>query len=280
MRERRQVNGVQLCVESFGRPGDPPILLVGGAGASMDWWDETFCGRLAGGGRFVVRYDHRDTGESVSYPAGTPGYTAADLVADAAGVAASFGPGATHVVGISMGGALAQLIALDHPDRVASLTLISTTAGPGDDDLPPPDDRLKDLPPPPADATDRAAVVTYLVESERVVAGRGHPFDAAAKRALAERVFDRSRDMAASLVNHYAAEGGAGWRHRLREIAVPTLVLHGTDDPMFPLPHGAALAAEIPPARLVPLDGVGHEMPPPAVWDLVTSAILTHTAPA
>jgi pimeloyl-ACP methyl ester carboxylesterase len=121
------VRGVELCAETFGDPSAPPLLLIMGSGASMDWWEEDFCERLAAGGRFVVRYDHRDTGQSVTYPPGKPDYTGDDLMADAVGVLDALGLASAHVVGMSMGGALAQLVALDHPDRVASLTLISTS---------------------------------------------------------------------------------------------------------------------------------------------------------
>src|SRR3954454_4016983 len=108
-----EANGVELCTEPFGDPGDPPILLVMGISASMLWWEEGFCRRLAAGGRFVIRYDHRDTGRSVTYEPGRPRYTGADLVADAAGVLDAHHIAAAHVVGVSMGGALAQLLALD-----------------------------------------------------------------------------------------------------------------------------------------------------------------------
>src|SRR6266513_2010977 len=122
-----EANGVELCTESFGEPGGAPILLVMGVGGSMLWWEEGFCRMLAAGGRFVIRYDHRDTGRSVTYEPGQPPYTTADLVADAAGVIGAYGLGAAHVVAVSMGGALAQLLALDFPDRVRSLVLISTS---------------------------------------------------------------------------------------------------------------------------------------------------------
>ena len=134
-----EANGVELCTEPFGDPADPPILLVMGIGASMLWWEEGFCRMLADGGRFVIRYDHRDTGRSVTYEPGRPGYTGADLVADAAGVLDAYGIPAAHVVGVSAGGAFAQLLALDFPERVRSLVLISTSpATPGDRGLPPP----------------------------------------------------------------------------------------------------------------------------------------------
>src|SRR4029450_4260832 len=122
-----QANGVVLCTEPFGEPGDPPVLLVMGVGGSMLWWEEGFCRLLAEGGRFVIRYDHRDTGRSVTSEPGRPEYTGADLIADAVGVLDAYGVAAAHVVGVSAGGAFAQLLALDYPDRVLSLVLISTS---------------------------------------------------------------------------------------------------------------------------------------------------------
>src|ERR671933_680072 len=119
-----EANGVELCVESFGDPADPPVLLVMGVGASMLWWEEGFCRLLADGRRFVIRYDHRDTGRSATCE---PGYTGADLIADAVGVLDAYGVAAAHVVGVSAGGALAQLLELAYPDRVRSLVLISTS---------------------------------------------------------------------------------------------------------------------------------------------------------
>src|SRR5436190_19633592 len=122
-----EANGAGLCTDALGRHGDPPILLVMGMSASMVWWEDEFCARLADERRFVIRYDHRDTGRSVTYEPGHPGYTVSDLVADAVGVLDGYELDAAHVVGMSMGGALAQLLALDFPDRVLSLTLISTS---------------------------------------------------------------------------------------------------------------------------------------------------------
>jgi pimeloyl-ACP methyl ester carboxylesterase len=119
-----RANGVDLWVETFGDPDDQAILLIMGLAASMDWWEDEFCQRLAAGGRFVVRYDHRDTGRSTSYPAGAPPYTGHDLTADAVGLLDVLGRPRAHLVGMSAGGGIAQEIAVDHPDRVASLTLI------------------------------------------------------------------------------------------------------------------------------------------------------------
>jgi pimeloyl-ACP methyl ester carboxylesterase len=271
-----RVNGVELCVEEFGNPGDPALLLVHGTGSSMLAWDEELCGRLAGGGRFLVRYDSRDAGRSMTSPLGAPAYDLRDLVAHAIGVLDSFGISRAHLMGMSGGASVSQLAALDHPSRVASLTLVSSTPGiPGEEtsDLPPPSGRFPDTTPP--DRSDRAAVVEYLVEAERPYAAH---FDEAAARALAERVVARATDPQASATNQFEVDPGAPWRGRLGEIAAPTLVVHGGQDPMFPPAHGRALAAEIPRADLLVLDDMGHEHLPPLTWDLVVPAILRHTA--
>ncbi|MGH3006417.1 MAG: alpha/beta fold hydrolase [Gaiellaceae bacterium] len=271
-------NGVELCVQTFGDLASPAILLIGGAASSMDWWEDEFCERLAAGPRFVIRYDLRDTGQSVSYEPGAPQYGGPDLVADAVGVLDALRVARAHVVGISMGGGIAQQLALDHADRVASLTLISTS--PGGPDLPPMSDELRarfEEPLPEPDWSDRQAVVDYIVEDLRPYAGT-LPFDEVEMRALAGRIVDRTVNIASSMTNHWILEGGEPVRPRLGEIRAPTLVLHGTEDPLLPYGHAEALAAEIPGARLLPLEGMGHEVPPRPVWDQVVTAILDHTA--
>jgi pimeloyl-ACP methyl ester carboxylesterase len=275
-----EANGVELCVQTFGDSGDPPVLLVMGLSASMLHWEDEFCERLAAGGRFVIRYDHRDTGRSTTYPPGAPGYTGADLDADAAGVIDALGVSPAHVVGFSAGGGIAQILALDYPDRVASLTLISTSSGSGDD-LPGMSDELRarfSHPPPEPDWSDREAVIDYLVEEERAYAAPSRPFEEAERRELAGRIFERTIDIAASMKNHWILpDEGDGWRERLGEIRVPTLVIHGTEDPFFQLGHALALEREIPGARLVRVERMGHELPR-AAWDVVVPEILRHTA--
>jgi pimeloyl-ACP methyl ester carboxylesterase len=272
-------DGVRLCTESFGDPGDPPVVLVMGMSASMLWWDEGFCRMLAAGGRFVVRYDHRDTGRSQTDEPGRPTYTGMDLVGDIARVLDGRGIGAAHVVGTSMGGALAQVLALDHPDRVASLVLMDTSpAGPGDGLAPPADDYARFLSDVEVDWADQGSVIAFTVANARALIGERRPFGGATVRALVERDAARS-DRPESAHNHALVEGGDPWRHRLGEIAAPTLVIHGTDDPLFPIEHGRALAAEIPGARLLALEGAGHLLAP-ADHETVARAILDHTAAA
>jgi pimeloyl-ACP methyl ester carboxylesterase len=277
-----KANGVDLCVETFGDPADPAVLLIMGAAASMDWWEDEFCERLAAGGRFVIRYDHRDTGRSVTYEPGAPGYTGWDLVDDAVGVLVALDVPRAHVVGMSMGGALAQLAALNHPERVASLTLISTSPSGREPDLPGMTDdamaRFEALTEP-DDWSDRAAVIDYLTGLSRATASPTHDFDEPAARALVERVLDRTINIASTAKNHHLAEGSGRWRDRLAELDVPTLVIHGREDPIMPLGHGVALAREIPGAELLTLDGTGHEVPR-RVWDVVVPAILAHTSRA
>src|SRR5918994_37613 len=115
---RAEINGAELCVDTIGNPGDPAVLLIMGGAGSMDRWEEPFCERLAAAGRYVIRYDHRDTGGSTTYPPGKPGYTGDDLVADALGVLDHLGVERAHVFGLSMGGGIAQRIAVDHPERL------------------------------------------------------------------------------------------------------------------------------------------------------------------
>jgi pimeloyl-ACP methyl ester carboxylesterase len=179
------VNEVGLCVQAFGHAADPVILLIMGSAASMDWWEDGFCERLAAGRRFVIRYDHRDTGRSVSYQPGAPPYTLRDLAADAVGLLDAFGVARAHLVGMSIGGAIAQLVALDHPGRVASLTLIATSpAGPGDPGLPAtPQEtwaRFATIAEPAW--SDRAEVTGYLVHLARVSASRSRPFSRSTRR--------------------------------------------------------------------------------------------------
>ena len=272
-----EANGVELCTEAFGEATDPPILLVMGLGASMLWWEEGFCQKLAGRGRFVIRYDHRDTGRSTTYEPGNPGYSGTDLVADAAGVLDAYGLPAAHVVGVSAGGAFAQLLALDFADRVLSLVLISSSpATPGDRGLPPPTGEFSRFAAEAeVDWSNRDSVVDYLVDYSRVLAGGQRPFDEAAQRDLVRRDIARALDVA-SLQNHDVLAHGDRSRPGLSTITAPTLVIHGTADPMFPLAHGEALAEEIPDATLLTLDRAGHGVDR-ADWDTLVHAIVHHT---
>lgn len=273
-----EVDGVELCTQPFGHETDAPILLVMGLGASMLWWDEELCRMLAQAGRFVVRYDHRDTGRSVTYEPGRPGYSGDDMVADAVGVLDAYGLGAAHVVGVSAGGSLAQHLALDHPDRVRSLVLISTSPStPRDRGLPSPNEAFgRFVATAQVDWSDRESVIEYLLEYSRMLAGDQRRFDEDAYRTLIRHDVERAHDIAA-LQNHDVIPDSGRSHAALSSITAPTLVIHGTADPMFPPRHGEVLAAEIPGAQLLLVDGAGHGVDR-ADWDTIVAAIVEHTA--
>ncbi|MQA95601.1 MAG: alpha/beta fold hydrolase [Streptosporangiales bacterium] len=281
-----KANGVELCAEVFGEPADTPMLLVGN---TMLTWHDDLCARLAAQGRFVLRYDLRDTGRSTSGDPEAPDYTLRDLVADAAGVLGAYGLPSAHVVGFRAGGWIAQLLALDHPERVASLTLIGTrptAPGPSDSDLPEhaPELMAHFMNRPAADWTDRSSVVAFMVENARHLSGPA--FDEAEARESIERIYDRTpagsdpgkAHRANQMATVFAAlDSGARWRERLGGITAPTLVVHGEDDAFFPLGNGRALAAEIPAAELLILPDTGNELPR-RTWDEIVPALLRHTS--
>ncbi|MFF0018539.1 alpha/beta fold hydrolase [Streptomyces sp. NPDC005374] len=266
------INGVELCVETFGDPAEPAVVLVAGAAASMLWWDADLCEQIAAHGRFVVRYDHRDTGRSTCCPAGQPAYSFTDLVRDVLGVQDALGIERAHMVCQSMFGGIGLILGVDHPERVASLTFVSTSTGA--DDLPPPSNDLAVGAEP--DVADAAAVVEYVVAGARAYAGGSPYFDEAVIRALAERDVARARNYAATLVNHFAVQPEGPVRGGFGDIVAPTLVVHGDHDPLLPPPHGEALRDAVPGAELLVLKGAGHDLPRP-VWEEFVSTLVRHT---
>jgi pimeloyl-ACP methyl ester carboxylesterase len=272
-----EANGVELCTEAFGDPADAPILLIMGIGASMLWWEEDFCWMLAGAGRFVIRCDHRDTGRSVTYEPGRPEYTGGDLMADAVGVLDGVGIPAAHLVGVSAGGGIAQEVALDSADRVLALILISTSpATPSDHDLPPPTAEFgRFVATAEVDRSNPDSVIEYLVDYSRILAGGERAFDETRVRELVGRDIERARDFAA-VQNHNLMSHGERSPKPLSSTTSPTLVIHGTADPMFRIEHGEARAEATPGARLLRLEGAGHGVDR-ADWEVVVEAILEHT---
>jgi pimeloyl-ACP methyl ester carboxylesterase len=272
-----ELDGIALAVDRRGPDSAPALLLIAGGGQSMDWWTPEFCDLLSGGALQVIRYDHRDTGQSSTSPPGKPDYTGDDLAADPVRILDALGIENAHLMGMSMGGRIAQTVAVRSPERVRSLTLVETSPAGGDHRaLPPPSAEVAatwEEPPPEIDWSDEAAVIDYRVDVERPFIG-SLGFDEPRVRALATLEVRRSRNPASSMANHFIAEPGTPVNPA--EIRVPTLVLHSADDPMFPIQHGEALAATIPGARLVRLEGAGHEIPPPAVWDVVVPEVHNH----
>ncbi|NRS20134.1 alpha/beta hydrolase [Brevibacillus sp. HB1.4B] len=270
-----KVNGVEICAESFGKPTDPAILLIMGAQMSMLWWEEEFCQRVADAGRFVIRFDNRDVGRSTTYEVGEPGYTFEDMADDAVHVLDAFGVQQAHIVGMSMGGMLTQFIALRHPERVRTIILHATSNFAPD--LPPIDEKLMEFFSNMGEINweDEQEVLEVAVASSKVLIGSKYPFDEARVRELAQIDIARSNHYA-SKNNHAFVTASETYLMRTGEIAVPALVIHGTEDLLIPFAHALHLADTIPGAVLLALEGTGHELPH-GDWDVVIEAILKHT---
>lgn len=270
----------EIVSQTFGDPGDPAMLLIMGAMASMLWWPESLCKKLAGEGRFVIRYDNRDTGLSTKYAPGEPPYTFDDMADDAVRVLDSHGIGKAHVVGMSMGGMIAQRLALRHPSRVITLTVISSSpVGIDTSHLPGTTEAYMEHSADGAkvDWSNREQVVGFVVKDAHAIASTAHPFDEKAMRAFIEQDYDRSGGFL-SATNHFILKGGEDVKGRLHEIEAPLLVIHGTSDPIFPVEHGAALADAVAGARLVRIEGGGHELHPQD-WPIIVAALVAHTKP-
>ncbi|WP_435770625.1 alpha/beta fold hydrolase [Nocardioides sp. SYSU DS0651] len=255
-------NGVELGLQAFGREGDPLVLLAGGP--TMLSWPDALCERLAAAGRRVVRYDLRDCGASTTVDPEAPAYTLRDLAADAAALVRALGMERAHLGGIGVGGMVAQVAALDHPDTFSALTLVGTrpvAPGPVDADLPDHDAAtmaaLFSNPLP--DWRDRSAVAAFAAEGARLLGD-----DPSQAAAVAGRIWDRtpSDEPVVHLANQLGTvfarlDCAPRWRERLGQLTMPTLVVHGARDPFFPVGNGEALAAEIRGARLLVLDDMG-----------------------
>ncbi|QRG68662.1 alpha/beta fold hydrolase [Brevibacillus choshinensis] len=274
----RSIDGIELCVEGFGRQDDPAILLVMGATASMIWWETEFCQRLADKGYFVIRYDNRDVGRSTTYEVGSPGYTFEDMADDAVRVLDSFGIKQAHIVGMSMGGLLTQIVALRHTDRVLSISLVMTSNFAPH--LPPMEEKVAAFfsNAGSIDWTDEQAVVASSVEKWKVLRGSKHSWDREKIEKLTREEFKRARNIA-SMNNHAFVTGAETYVVRTHEIPQPTLVIHGTEDPIIPYVHGVHLANTVPGAALLTLTGTGHELHEQD-WDAMIEAICAHTAAA
>jgi pimeloyl-ACP methyl ester carboxylesterase len=266
---RRRVGEIELAYETFGEAGRPAVLLVIGLGAQMVGWHEDFC-RALSVGRHVVRFDNRDAGESqwlegqVDIAACAAGdtssavYTLEDMAGDAVGLLDALGIEQAHVVGASLGGMVAQTLAIRHPQRVASLTsIMSTTGEPG---LPQATEAATDvLLSPPAASRDEA--MDRAVAARRVIGSPGFQRDEEEIRERAALAWDRGMNPA-GFARQLAAVYASGDRTQaLRSLDVPTLVVHGEDDPLVPVAGGRATAAAIPGAELWVVPGMGHDLP-------------------
>ena len=290
---RLRANGIDIEYDTFGDPKAAPLLLVMGLGAQMISWDEAFCEQLADRGFYVIRFDNRDSGLStkmevagppdvMSAFAGDPhpAYTLDDMADDAVGVLDGLGIGAAHVVGASMGGFIAQLMATNHPDRVLSLTSIMSAPGGHDTVAPLPEgaEVLMRVPP-----DTREARIDQGVWIRRVLTGTGNPFDEAEEVRRATRAVDRSYYPPGTGRQLVAILAAPSRLERLRQVTVPTLVVHGKDDPLVPVENGRRVAAAVPGARLLEFEGMGHNMPErfwPQVVDAIVETATTSSATA
>jgi pimeloyl-ACP methyl ester carboxylesterase len=281
--------GIEIWTEAFGEPELPAVLLVMGSYYQGIAWPDEFCLQLASAGRQVIRFDHRDCGKSTVFDYQQTPYTLVDMAGDLILILDEYGIGAAHLVGASMGGMIAQETALRFPDRVLSLTsLMSTplarsfTDGSAAPDLPGPTPaawKAFETVPLAGSTMTREERIEGWTQFQRAVSGTLVPFDEDGQRRLQTRFVDRSRDLD-SMWNHLAATAASDDRtDRLESLDVPTLVVHGTLDPVVPVAHGYATAAAIPGAELLVVAGLGHEYDARAL-EPVAEAIVRHTGAA
>lgn len=290
--EFASANGQRLCFDAFGDPRQPTILLIMGLGAQMILWDDEFCAQLAAHGFRVVRFDNRDIGRSSRVDAPVKidfadliqkqmrgeriesPYTLRDMAADAVGLLDHLGVSRAHVVGASMGGMIAQEMAVHFPERMRSLTSIMSTTGNPAVPPPTPEATAVLLAPPPASREDYVAA---FEKTWRVLRVGSFPADEAKDRARAERAFARGLNPMGVARQMLAIFASGDRRPRLAEIRTPALVIHGDVDPLVRLAGGQDTAKTIPGAKLVVVGGMGHAMPIP-LWPQIIGAIAAHAS--
>lgn len=275
---RAKNDSVELEYETFGAADAPAILLINGLGSQMTRWPADFCQRLAGHGYRVIRFDNRDVGKSTWFKAGDA-YSLSDMAADAMAVLDAVGVRQAHVAGISMGGMIAQLVAIEHPDRVLSLTSIMSATGAAGTMDPAPGAGAVLTAPAPDPTADFEAFLAHLVKNAQIIGSPGYPVDDAAYRQRAIEEYERAFTPTASQRQMAAIRGDGDRTERLGKLKVPTVVLHGADDPLVQVIGGEATAKAIPGAELRVIPGMGHNLPP-SLYDTFIDAILAAAARA
>ena len=274
---RAAVNdGIELEYETLGSPEDAAFLLIAGLGAQLITFHDDFCRLLAGKGYFVVRFDNRDVGLSTKVPAG--GYALEDMADDTAGLLDVLGVDAANVAGVSMGGMIAQTLAIRHPSRVRTLTsIMSTTGAPGVGGATP--EALARLTT--AAGPTREERVASAIETSRIIWGDTpqFPFDEELARWRAETSVDRAYYPEGTLRQMMAIRATGDRTERLRQLDVPTLVIHGSNDPLVQPSGGEATAAAVPGAQHLVIDGMGHGLARGAFAQIV-DALDRHAASA
>lgn len=278
-----RVGELELCWQETGEQADPPLLMIMGLGAQMILWPDELCETIAARGFRVIRFDNRDVGRS-SWLEGSPSasiqaalrgevpsgaYTLSDMAGDAAGLLEALGIDTAHVVGASLGGMIAQTLTLEHPERVRSLGSIMSTTGSRDVGQASPAglQGLTTVPP-----RERGGYIEALVNTRRLIGSPGFPYDAERTRRIAALGWERGYNPAGTMRQTLAIIASGDRTPRLGEIEVPTVVIHGEDDPLIGVSGGKATAAAIPGAELVLIPGMGHDLPA-GVWDRVADAV-------
>jgi pimeloyl-ACP methyl ester carboxylesterase len=281
---------IDIVYQCFGDPKSPPLFMIMGGGAQMISWPDGFCEELAGQGLQPIRFDNRDTGLS-THITGVPvpdlaaarrgdyssvSYTLSDMAADTIGLMDALGFDSAHLLGASMGGMIAQTVAIEYPARVRSLTSMMSTTG--DSAVGQPDFRaLAPLGAPPKD--DRQGAIDWQVRSLKAIGSPGYPFDETSTAETAARAWDRDHDPLGMLRQSIAVLKSGDRTEKLRGLRVPTLVIHGDSDKMIDESGGKATAAAIPGAELVIFKGMGHGFPK-SLWPEFATRIacLVHRA--
>jgi pimeloyl-ACP methyl ester carboxylesterase len=287
-----KVNDIEIVFDTLGDPSGSPILLIMGLGAQMIGWRDEFCEKLASRGYWVIRYDNRDVGLSTKFDdssvpnmlkmliASSQGetlespYTMKDMADDGVGLLDALEIEKAHVVGVSMGGMIAQSIAIHHPTRLASL--ISIMSSTGESDLPPPTAEALAVLTAPA-PTDREGYIEKSVENWQVLSGPKSSPDENLIREYAGLKFDRGIHPAGIARQMAAILASGGRRESLKSVTTPTLVIHGDVDPLVPVEGGVDTADAIPGTELIIIEGMGHDLPI-ELWPQLIDAIVLHTS--
>src|SRR5437899_11158275 len=275
---RAESNGIELEYEAFGERGGAPLLLIGGLGTQMISWDKEFCELLAGRGFWVIRFDNRDAGLSTWMDGGGE-YVLDDMAGDSAGLLDALGVRAAHVVGASMGGFIAQLVALNHPEHVLSLTSIMSGPNGEDQVQPTPEGTAVLMVASPDTREERIAAGLW---AKQKLLGPADPFDSEYERMRIARAIDRAYHPAGFVRQLQAIMGARGRLARLASVRVSALVIHGDADILVPIQNGRNVAAAIAGARLLEIEGLGHDVPT-RVWPQVADALAElarHASPA
>ena len=267
---KAQGTGVVLEYETFGDPADEAVLMINGLGSQMTRWPEAFCEKLVAKGYRAIRLDNRDTGLS-TWP--QEKYALSDMARDAVAVLDAAGVDTAHVAGVSMGGMIVQRLALDHPERVLSMTSIMSTTGEASTMAPHPTAGAVLTAPAPDPAADYEAYLAHGIKNARIIGSPAHPWtdDEIRGRVIAEHARAFNPAGVARQMSAVRADGDR--TEALKALTLPVVVLHGADDPLLPKVGGEATAAAIPGAELRIIPGMGHDVPP-GLYDTIIDAIL------